>query len=129
MAALSRFGDRVALQAPGGIVTYTELRDRVETRARDLAGPRRLVQVVGGSTADVDTVVALLAAQAAGHVVLLTPSGDAAAEVRRAYDPDIVLDAAGVELRRTEPGHVLHPDLALLLSTSGSTGSPKLVRL
>ncbi len=27
------------------------------------------------------------------------------------------------------PRHVLHPDLALLLSTSGSTGSPKLVRL
>ena len=29
----------------------------------------------------------------------------------------------------TEAAHRLHPDLALLLSTSGSTGSPKLVRL
>ncbi|MFF8836676.1 AMP-binding protein [Streptomyces sp. NPDC015130] len=31
--------------------------------------------------------------------------------------------------RRAESVHTLHPDLALLLSTSGSTGSPKLVRL
>src|SRR5699024_2236692 len=31
--------------------------------------------------------------------------------------------------RQVRPQHLLHPDLALLLSTSGSTGSPKLVRL
>ncbi|MGA8046983.1 MAG: non-ribosomal peptide synthetase [Dermatophilaceae bacterium] len=127
--ALTRFGGRVALHTPDGPVTYAELRERVESRARDLAGPRRLAQVVGGTTADTGTVVALLAAQAAGHVVLLTPAGDAAAEVRRAYDPDVVLDADGVDLRRTESQHDLHPDLALLLSTSGSTGSPKLVKL
>ena len=127
--ALTRFTGRVALHTPDGTVTYEELRERVESRARDLAGPRRLVQVVGGTTADVDTVVALLAAHTAGHVVLLTPRGDAAAEVRRAYDPDVVLDAAATDLRRREPRHDLHPDLAMLLSTSGSTGSPKLVRL
>ena len=31
--------------------------------------------------------------------------------------------------RETAPGPAIHPDLALLLSTSGSTGSPKFVRL
>ena len=31
--------------------------------------------------------------------------------------------------RRDGTRHELHPDLALLASTSGSTGSPKLVRL
>ena len=50
-----------------------------------------------------------------------------------AYDPDIVVRAsdgdAVPEVRREESRHELHPDLALLLSTSGSTGSPKLVRL
>jgi surface polysaccharide O-acyltransferase-like enzyme len=47
-----------------------------------------------------------------------------------AYDPDIVLGPSGtVEIRRSEPRHELHPELALLLSTSGSTGSAKLVRL
>lgn len=126
---LSRFGGRVALHTPDGTVTYAELREMVDSRAQGIAGPRRLVHVVGGTTADVDTVVALLAAQAAGHVVLLTPSGDAASEVRRAYDPDIVLGSGATDLQRPEPQHDLHPDLALLLSTSGSTGSPKLVRL
>src|SRR3546814_13124669 len=47
-----------------------------------------------------------------------------------AYDPDVVVGAglAMIE-RRPTTAHDLHPDLALLLSTSGSTGSPKLVRL
>jgi hypothetical protein len=34
-----------------------------------------------------------------------------------------------VEIRRSESAHELHPELALLLSTTGSTGSRKLVRL
>ncbi len=50
-----------------------------------------------------------------------------------AYDPDVVLrtrrPAAGRPSAASGTAHDLHPDLALLLSTSGSTGSPKLVRL
>ena len=37
--------------------------------------------------------------------------------------------STGILERRHGSAHRLHPDLALLLSTSGSTGSPKLVRL
>ena len=46
------------------------------------------------------------------------------------YQPDVV-HASGAPLREVRAGtrHDLHPDLAVLLSTSGSTGSPKLVRL
>ena len=50
------------------------------------------------------------------------------------YDPDVVV-ARGADgrwattERRAGSAHVLHPELALLLSTSGSTGSPKLARL
>jgi acyl carrier protein len=50
-----------------------------------------------------------------------------------AYDPDVVAapgpDGWALTERRPGTAHDLHPDLALLLSTSGSTGSPKLVRL
>ncbi len=53
----------------------------------------------------------------------------ATSTVLRSYDPDIVIDGTGIHARRTGSAHRLHPDLALLLSTSGSTGSPKLVRL
>ena len=39
------------------------------------------------------------------------------------------IDADGIHHRHHGGTHQLHDDLALLLSTSGSTGSPKLVRL
>ncbi|MBR7744783.1 non-ribosomal peptide synthetase [Phycicoccus sp. BSK3Z-2] len=125
---LRAHGDRVALHTPDGPVTYAGLAARVGEAAVHLAGPRRLVQVEGRST--LASVVALLGAQAAGHVVLLGAPGSPAAALREAYDPDVVVDAAGgVDVRRAESAHVLHPDLALLMSTSGSTGSPRLVRL
>ena len=48
-------------------------------------------------------------------------------------DPDIVLegddDRLMVDIRRDASAHEIHPDLAILLTTSGSTGSPRLVRL
>lgn len=45
-------------------------------------------------------------------------------------DMDIIHETYGYRLYRTGYGykHELYPDLALLLTTSGSTGSPKLVR-
>ena len=57
--------------------------------------------------------------------------GDLPAESRQAIgDAAPVLEVRdGVLLGTGTPGPDLHPDLALLLSTSGSTGSPKLVRL
>ena len=68
-------------------------------------------------------------------MVLLAP-GDRPQHLDRlveARQPDVVAAAApgGWSLTERHPGtaHDLHPDLALLLSTSGSTGSPKLVRL
>ncbi len=45
------------------------------------------------------------------------------------YDPDVVIDARRDPRSAPRRAHRLHDDLALLLSTSGSTGSPKLVRL
>ena len=48
---------------------------------------------------------------------------------RVAAPPPWRLDESRLDERRAVTRHDLHPDLALLLSTSGSTGSPKLVRL
>ena len=78
--------------------------------------------------------MALLACLRGGHPVVLTDAGGPQPEgLVAAYDPDVVLSGAGdsvaVEERRPGSAHDLHPELALLLSTSGSTGSPKLVRL
>jgi acyl-coenzyme A synthetase/AMP-(fatty) acid ligase len=138
---LRTHGDRVALVVPdgdsGGVgrgaayreVTYRELADRVEEAARRLGPVRRLVMLRGAN--ELDVVVAYLAALAGGHPLLLVPpDSDHLAAV---YDPDVVVgrDAGRFRYdeRREGTRHDLHPDLALLLSTSGSTGSPKLVRL
>jgi len=128
VARLAGHGEAVALlgdHLPGGSLTYADLADRVRQMADRLGTTRRLVLVQGAHT--VDAVVAHLGALAGGHVVLL--SGDAAVDsLALAYRPDVVIGPAVVEVREGTT-HDLHPDLALLLSTSGSTGSPKLVRL
>ncbi len=129
---LAVHGDRPAIVTVDGEISYADLAQRVADRAARLGTTRRLVLVVGANT--VDSLVAYLGALHGGHPVLLVPGGNAGAlaALVEAYDPDVVLGPAGgwaVDERRAGTAHELHPDLALLLSTSGSTGSPKLVRL
>lgn len=96
------------------VVTYGELRDLV-TAERERLGARHLVALEARPT--IGFVVAYLAALADGHPVLLLAGGDLARHGHLVAE------------YRPGTGDDLHPDLALLLSTSGSTGSPKLVRL
>ncbi|MDN4171740.1 AMP-binding protein [Nocardioides sp. SOB77] len=125
---LARFGDRPALVEGERVLTYAALAAEVEEVGRLLGGTRRLVLVAAGN--DRGSVVAHLGALAAGHVVLLTADRDASvAELVATYDPDVVVRGGRVDERRAGTAHDLHPDLALLLSTSGTTGSPRLVRL
>src|SRR5699024_3234362 len=115
---------RVALVADGRHVTYAELAERVERRAVDLGPERRLVMIAGANHPEV--LVAYLAALHAGHVAWLVPDIAAARDQMARFDPDVVVTADGagvaIEHRTDTPGHVLNPELALLLSTSGSTG-------
>jgi len=125
---LGSFGPRPALVEGDGIISYGELSARVGQMRSRLAGERRLVHLRGSNT--VDTITAYLAALSAGHAVLIAPNDKSSGWLDEAgYDPDIVLSGDEVEIRRPGPRYPLHPDLALLLSTSGSTGSGKLVRL
>lgn len=131
VAHLASHGDRVALVgggAPDGGLTYAGLAARVAAFAGRLGTTRRLVLVEGGN--DSEALVAYLGAHAAGCPVLLTGPGQARDALVAAYDPDVCwTHDDGLIERRARPAVELHPDLALLLSTSGTTGSPKLVRL
>ena len=126
---LAAHGERIALRAGDETVTYLDLDARVREVEARLGPHRRLVQLRGANR--VEVLVALLAALRARHPVLLTGPGDTS--IGAAWAPDVVIDVDGGEVRiderRATAAHELHPDLALLLSTSGTTGSPKLVRL
>lgn len=120
---------QVALVEDGARLTYGALAGRVAARREELGLGSRSVVVLAGATS-AELVVTYLALLEAGHVPLL--AGDHAERQAAAWSPAAVVTARadGIEVdRRPGPAPTLHPDLALLLSTSGSTGSPKLVRL
>ncbi len=124
---LREHGDRVAVLTATNSLTYRELADRVADVAARLGVTRRLILLETHN--DLATLVHYLGALAGAHVVLPMSGAQSHATVLRSYDPDVVIDGDTIHQRRHGSAHRLHPDLALLLSTSGSTGSPKLVRL
>jgi acyl-coenzyme A synthetase/AMP-(fatty) acid ligase len=87
---------------------------------------RELVLVRCGP--DALSAIGYLAALAAGHAVIPLEAGADPGPVIERYDPRYVISEREVIERDAAPVQ-LHPDLRVLLSTSGSTGSPKLVRL
>jgi acyl-CoA synthetase (AMP-forming)/AMP-acid ligase II/peptidoglycan/LPS O-acetylase OafA/YrhL len=126
-----------ALITDEGTLSYADLADRVRQRRNELGPTRRLVMLQASNA--VEPVVTYLAALEGGHPVLLVAPGDDEASVRHRaalaerFDPDVIAAGAsnGPALHEVRVGsaHEFGPDLALLVSTSGSTGSPKLVRL
>jgi AMP-binding enzyme/Phosphopantetheine attachment site len=119
-------GEQVAVLTDTHQLSYHHLADCVTDAAQELDGPRRLVLLETRN--DLATLVRYLAAMSGGHVVVPVPAGRDHTAIVQTYEPDIVIDGNGIH-HRHRGRHRLHHDLALLLSTSGSTGSPKLVRL
>lgn len=128
---LDRHGGATAVvDERGRAWSYAQLDHRVACAAAELGTRRRLVMVEAADT--VDALVWYLGTLRGGHVAFLAGSSGVEAAVDH-HDPDVVV-AGGPQgwmphERRPGSGHDLHPDLALLASTSGSTGSPRLVRL
>jgi len=130
---LRAHGSNVALRTSGAEISYAELHQRAHDLARDVLGPTRRLVLIEGSNHP-ESITAYLAAVLYGHVALLVPDGRESQlrQLVEVYDPDLVFgqpDGWQPVERHTHRASELHPDLALLLSTSGSTGSPKLVRL
>lgn len=116
--------------AGGGWLTYGELAGLAQHWASRMSGPRGLVFIYAAN--DRNSVGAMIGALAAGHAVALFDphlSEATRTALEAAYRPAwVVGPGAGLLPHPGNLGH-LHPDLAVLLSTSGSTGSAKLVRL
>lgn len=129
--------DSVAIVAadapsPTGLPTtfsYAMLVEAVTQRRRALDLAERSVVVLTG-TNSAEWVVSYLALLAERHVPILAGGHVDRLVDRWAPDAVVTADASGWSIDRfATDAHDLHPDLALLMSTSGSTGSPKLVRL
>ena len=138
-------GGTAVIDERGQAISYAELSDRVAAAAKHLhsSGSRQLGLLFTSNT--LGSLVAYLACLQVRHVPLLLPAGMApelATKLQTHYQPDWVmgehlqaerLAGAGLpilaKLTQQTSNLALAPDLALLLSTSGSTGSPKLVRL
>lgn len=143
-----QFPEQIALVADGRpFLKYAELHKAVQKLARQLVD-RQLVFLIGEN--DLSTVTFYLACMASGAVPLLLGKGISAralVQLMQVYDPayifmpaDSLGEMAGFAVLWQEGEYamchrpaakikVLHSDLAVLLATSGSTGSPKLVRL
>ncbi|MEO6503454.1 MAG: AMP-binding protein [Jatrophihabitantaceae bacterium] len=126
---LASFGQAPALLSGARVLSYADLDVLVDATLDRLGDQRRLLLLHGRNT--LDSVVTYLAALRGGHPVILVDAarGEQVAELGARFDPDVVVGPDGWQERRLTSRHDLHPELRLLLSTSGSTGSPKLVRL
>ncbi len=94
--------------------------------------PRPRAFVVLRCSLSIEAVAAYAALFVDGHVPLLLETDlslELLEQMIQLYRPDVVIDpVAGVATPCASDPVALHPDLGVLLTTSGSTGSPKLVR-
>lgn len=115
----------------GRVIGREALAARVAALSERMPGRRGLVAIEGAVCEQ--AVTGLLAAWRAGHAVALLPAEPAGrADFTRRFAPDTTWRQDGGRWR-LEPGaaggHPPHPELALLLGTSGSTGRARMVRL
>jgi len=132
-ADLERWGDAVALVADdGAAISYAELARRADAFAAGLTPGVGLLAVEAAATPE--SITAYLGALRSGVPVLMYAPGPATEALLESLRPDAIhgpSEDGDWRLRLSPQAGATppHPDLALLLSTSGSTGSPKLVRL
>lgn len=133
--ALARHADRIALrQDDGRVVTYAQLAGLAAAVGLPGNGARQLVAIFCNN--HIDCIAGYVAALSGGHVALLLagePEAELNASLLRHFQISRIWapDADGC-YRLRDTGFAppaMADELALLLSTSGSTGSKKLVRL
>lgn len=128
--AVNACGDAPAIYLQDDTVfTYNQLVKGADEIGRRMGQEKRLVQIFMDNS--IGSIVAYIGALRGGHGVLLQDKENMALaeNLRKTYRPDAVFDQETGLVINSEPNPDLHPDLALLLSTSGSTGSSKAVRL
>lgn len=133
--------EKIAVQKATASYTYEQLVDDAMQLVQMLTTPKKVVVGIVCRN-DYKTIVHYVAALQAGHaVMLLNDDLDVAVldNIVHHYAPAFLLGATThgdydeiteqFFKKRQQPTYDVHADLALMLSTSGTTGSPKYVRL
>ncbi|ABI77786.1 AMP-binding enzyme [Hyphomonas neptunium ATCC 15444] len=127
---IERFGSATALvREDGSSVSYAELAQLADTAAQAIGPERALISVEMQN--DVQSIAFYIGALRAGHVVIAS-AGEGVHSIEQTFKPNAAYVCAGGIWKLTALSREradMSPDLAVLLSTSGSTGSQKLVRL
>lgn len=130
---IGRFGEALAVvDEQGRSWSYAAFTAFADAACADLPRHKCLVAVEVGN--DLRSLAAYVGALRAGHAVMLlkdgTSSQDQAFLAR--FAPDFLCATSTDGWAPGAPGNppvAFHPELAVLLTTSGSSGDPKLVRL
>lgn len=130
--ALRSHGSNAACMVGARTVSHAELADLIDQRRAEL-GTTPIVVVLFGPNS-LDFVVTYLAALDGGHPVIVASDAVSAERFAERFGAHACVDGATGVVRASavSPDHRVagwHGELAALMSTSGSTGSPKLVRL
>ena len=127
-SGLDRFGDKIALIGDGDEpMSYSALASAADAFLAKLGSRPQLLIIEAMN--DRATMVALLGALRGRHPVILTaPGGDAKSDLALRFGASAVV-RGGNQVSTGYQSPPMHPNLAVMLSTSGTTGSTKLVRL
>jgi hypothetical protein len=133
-ADIDQFEDRIAIiDGAGNEFSYRTFLELADEQVAHIASGRQLLAIEASN--QLLPLATYVGALRAGLGVLVA-APDALAlgsRIRTAFQPTHIFACNSgkwqFEQSVTGVAHRLHPDLAVLLSTSGSTGSPKLVRL
>ena len=113
----------------GEQITYSKLDDQVDILAKKLGCYKELVFIESRNT--IKSVICYLACLRANKVIYLADNfeNEKSAQLIHYYQPNLLIDEFGHIHHHSHRVYLLHTDLTLLLSTSGTTGTPKFVKL
>ena len=130
-AGIERFGDAAALICEDGSrVSYAALAEMADLAARSIGPARALISVEMQN--EVEPIAFYIGALRAGHVVIPGSGGPRLDNIKATFAPNADYassDGRWILSTSNRDQIQMSADLAVLLSTSGSTGSRKLVRL
>lgn len=126
---IEQYGNNVAIiTGQGEVITYLQLSKKVEMANPVNFGFKALVFIKAKNT--IETIIAYLSNLSVGNVVYLYDNNDESVinNLINIYKPNTLISEGNYTSLHTANLNI-HPDTCLLLSTSGSTGSPKFVKL